>query len=120
MKAKHILISVIISLVALGGAWEQAFAGASGKKPLPWKKQHKPKPAKPAKIVVRSTHYSGQAVAVQLTNQVNGAVWRLAGTGPLPACGGAIDRTIGPMSLDNSLSVEGAQVAVSGIACVTT
>lgn len=91
--------------------------------PPPFKKKQPPPKAKakPHKPVPKPqpTRYGGKAVAVNLTNAANGSVWRLAGTGPVLNCGGAITVSNGPTSIDNLLSVEGAVSSISAVGGVT-
>ncbi|HZO86592.1 MAG TPA: choice-of-anchor P family protein [Verrucomicrobiae bacterium] len=118
MKAKNILITVLLATAVLAGGSHAALGTpkkpAKKAKPVAKHKGPKPKPQKP-----RPTHYSGRATAVNLTNNL-GVAWLLADTGPLPACGGLIDITIGPTNLDSSLSIGGAHVTASGIAGVSS
>jgi hypothetical protein len=118
MKAKNILITVLVAAAVLAGGSHGALGNpkkpAKKAKPVAKAKGPKPKPQKP-----RHTHYSGRATAVNLTNNL-GVTWLLADTGPLPRHGGTIDITIGPTNLDSSLSIGGAHVTVSGIGGVSS
>src|SRR5687768_261777 len=118
---KNTYIVLVLTAVLLSGA---AF-GAPAKKTLPWKKQPPPTKQKPAKPVTKPrvltpTLYSGRAIAVDLSNHLNRAVWRLADTGPLPSAGGSLSASVGPTTVDNALHVDGAQAAAIGIGCVST
>ena len=118
MKIKNILI--VLTIIAAVLFTLSAEAGGKKSKKPPFKKAppvKKVKPHKPKPKALIPTKYSGRAVAVDLSNVVTHAVWRLADTGPLPACGGSLETVIGPTSVD-LLSVGGARVATSAIGCV--
>ena len=120
MKAKNTLLGITLMAAVLFAMSAQAGGSDVGN---PFKKGHpgKPvKPPKPPKVVLKPTRYSGQAIAVDLTNTLSGAAWRLADTGPLPACGGSLDLVVGATNLVDLLSVGGAHVSASGIAGVST
>ena len=120
MKTKNVLIIIGIIAAVLYGGLSPVVAGGNDQKPPGKHKFPPPKPTKPPKPVVKPkpkpqpTLYSGRAVAVNLSNVVNGAVWYLADTGPLRHCGGLVDVTIGATNID-TLSVGGAHVVTSGV-----
>ena len=124
MKRRHAVIVLVTLSTFLVGGWDQAQAHGSGKYSPPWmKKVYKPAPKpkpKPKPPQLRPTLYGGQATAVNLTNHQDGSVLILGDAGPLPRCGGSIDRTLGATNVDDFLSLDSAHVAVSGVGCVST
>jgi hypothetical protein len=122
MKAKNILITTtIIAAVLAGGVLQTTAGGQSSQQPLgkrktpPCKPTSKGKPHKPKKVIIHPTRYSGQAVAVNLSNVITGQVLLLADTGALQAHGGSLETTIGATAVVDLLSVGGAKVTTSGV-----
>src|SRR6185436_18356565 len=116
MQTKDILITITVVAGVLAVSSQQAIG-------IPWKPVQKAKPVvkpNPPKPVLHPTKYSGRAIGVDLTNCLGSVAWRLADTGPLPACGGSLEVVAGATNLADLLSVGGAQVSASGIAGVST
>jgi hypothetical protein len=125
MKAKNIFIAITIIAAVLSSGTLEAMAGGKTKKPPgksktpPCKPAPKGKPNKPKTVVIKPTTYSGQAIAVNLTNVMTGQHWYIADTGPLPSTGGSLELTVGATTIQE-LSLGGAKVTTSGIGGVAT
>jgi len=121
MKIKRVIIIIGIVAAVLAGGLSSGLAGGSNQKPSKKAKFPPPKPTKPSKPPVkpkprpeRPTLYSGRAIALNLSNVMNGAVAYLADTGSLRPCGGSVDVAVGATNVD-MLSIGGARVTTSGV-----
>lgn len=131
MKVQKLLKSFVLTTAILALALAPtADAGGKGKG-NPFKKKGKPPKThvpkktkkfdcKPPPVQTTPTTYSGQAVAVDLTNGMLGLHWVVGNTGQLPSAGGSVNLTVGATNLPGIVNVGMAQVSISGSGGVST
>jgi hypothetical protein len=113
-KLKTIMVLVVVTAMALGASLN---AGDTQGNPFKKPKKHPPKQNKPVgkpAPPARPTTFSGQAIAVDLTNSVTGVHLTVGDTGALIATGGTLDLMVGATNLGGIVNIGMAHVSVTG------
>ncbi len=118
MKMKNIIRSAIVTAVVVAMALTASLnAGETQGNPFKkGKKQHKHKlpPGQVKRAQPRPTTFSGQAVAIDLTNAQPAFHWIVGDTGPLPSAGGTLNVTVSATNIPGVVDVGMATASVIG------